>query len=406
MYLTKKEEQMLEGEDGRATQLAMELLVTLGEKIHNAEKMTTCTTCHLLDDTCWENELLEEEIKVRCMTTNNPHIGRGVPELSEEMDVPKKAKIKEEKVDRVYKSLGLTLIYSCVPYLLGNTPKFGDHISWSASSGQVYSNSILGARCNRQGGPADLAAAITGRTPEYGMHLTENRYGQILVSCDDFDFNTLSTTDISTMSYYIGEQIAEKIPVFTDIPGQLTIEQVKALTVPLPVSGATIIYHIVGVTPEARTLEEALGRDKPEDKIQVSSKDIKNTYEKLCTTSENKVDLVIFGCPHCTYNELSEVASLLEGKKVHKGVRFWICTAKSIRTVAERMGIVDTIESAGGLVISDTCAIEPWLYMPEINVVATNSAKIAYYGSAMTDAGLLMGSTRKCIDAAITGVWK
>lgn len=404
VFLTKEEEQMLAGEEGLGTQKAMELLVYLAEKVFDAEKMLTCTSSHCLDFTCWEDELLESEAKIRTMATNNPRMAIN-GELWKKMGVPEKVKRKEEKIDHLYESLGLTLLYTCVPYLLGNAPRFGQHFSWGGSSGQVYCNSILGARGNREAGPANLAAAITGRTPEYGLHLTENRYGQITVGFDGFAFKDLSKTDIAAMSYCVGEQVVEKIPVFTGIPRPLTTEQVKTITYPLPVGGAVQMYHIVGVTPEAPTLENALGGNKPEDKIQVGLKDIKGTYEKLCTTSEEKVDLVIFGCPHCTYDELREIASLLEGKKVHKKVHLWACTSKPIKLVAERMGIVKTIEGAGGLVVTDTCAIMPWAYHPEIDVVATNSSKIAFFGSGLTDAGLLFGSPKKCIDAAITGRW-
>jgi len=180
----------------------------------------------------------------------------------------------------------------------------------------------------------------------------------------------------------------------------------------MPVSGATNICHVVGVTPEALTLDEALGGGKPEEVITVGRGQIKEAVDKLTTADSDRVDLVKFGCPHCSISELRNIASLLDGKKVHSDVRLFVATAKQIYVLAEDMGYVDTIKKAGG-VFTNTCvgSQDPFnLLGPGLGVktVATNSARSAHY-SARTSGGkvkLLYGSMKQCLDSAISGKWR
>jgi hypothetical protein len=180
----------------------------------------------------------------------------------------------------------------------------------------------------------------------------------------------------------------------------------------MPVSGATNICHVVGVTPEARTLDQALGGSRPEEVITIGKDQIKEAVNNLTTAHSDKVDLVKLGCPHCSIIELRNIASLLTGKKVHPNVRLFVATAKQIYVLAEAMGYVDIIKQAGG-VFTNTCigSQDPFNFIgPKlgVEVVATNSARSAHY-SARTSGGkikLLYGSMKQCIDAATTGKWR
>jgi len=182
----------------------------------------------------------------------------------------------------------------------------------------------------------------------------------------------------------------------------------KALTF-LPVSGAVPMFHVVGVTPESRTREEAFGGREPSRSMVIRSHELQEVEGLLNTTQGNEVDLVCFGCPHCTLAELQEAAFLLEGKKVSENVRLWLCTSMWFKDLAKRSGYLETIERAGGLILADICAgpSAPFNYLKEgIQVVATNSVKTAFYAPGTSRVDILFGDTRRCIEAAVSGKWR
>jgi predicted aconitase len=264
---------------------------------------------------------------------------------------------------------------------------------------------------NRETTPTALATALTGRTPLFGMHIPENRYGQVLVEVgDDLDPREFTNADYSAFSYYTGKVVMDRSPVFTGFPSDTTITQLKHLCAPLGVSGAVSLAHIVGVTPEAPTAEAAFLGRKPEEKIIVGKRELNRTYGDLCTATEEKVDAVVFGCPNATVEEIKGIAELLKGKKIHDGVRLLIGTPEPLRILAERMGLTDVVESAGGLVVSDMCpTVAVGILGPEIgvHVVASNCSKCAHYTTAFSSGKVKawFGGARQCINAAMTGKW-
>jgi len=178
--LTRLEERMLAGEYGYAAQKAMEILVALG-KIYGAERMIEIRSAQIsgvsysnLGEEGLEFLLkLAEDGCVRVPTTLNP-CGMDLEEWRE-MGIPEDFAEKQLRVIEAYRRLGVEPTLTCTPYLAGNMPEFGDHVAWSESSAVIYINSVIGARTNREGGPSALAAAITGRTPLYGLHLDDAR---------------------------------------------------------------------------------------------------------------------------------------------------------------------------------------------------------------------------------------
>jgi predicted aconitase len=417
MILTDEEKRMLDGSCGEGMRRAMEIIVTLA-KTYDAERLIKISSAHLgatfkshgIEGLEWVEELVEQGARCdldQVLVTLNPRSFDN--DHWREIGFDEQAVASQERLDRCYRRLGTIPVYSCVHYLLGNLPKRNDHFSWSGSSGQVLANSVLGAMGNREGVWANVAAAVTGRTPEYGLHLKENRAGQVLVTMEDLDLSTFSAVDYARLGYFVGREINDQIPVFSGLPKYLTMEQLRGLAYSLPVGGAVPMFHVLGVTPEARTYEEAFGDKEPNRNLVVGPRDLRTVDDLLNTTRRGEVDLICFGCPHCTVTELREAASLLEGKRVSENVRLWLCTSRWMKDLATRLGYREVIERAGGYILSDICAgpSAPFNYLKKgISVVATNSVKTAFYAPGTSKVDVLFGDTKKCIEAAIRGKWE
>ena len=414
MKLAKREQEMLEGKRGRGAQKCMEILLAYGE-CYNAEKMIPITSVHmagnypvLLDEGIeWLEDLAQDGTKVSVYTTKNPEMFDF--EDRQELDIPQIYQERQKRIDTVLRSLGITPTYSCHHYLVGNVPRFGDHIAWASSGSQVYANSVIGARSNRDGDHVALAAAITGVIPEWGMHLKENRTGQVLVDTGRLNLQKFTIADYQALGWHIGKVVGEKIPVFVNLPSVIDIQQLKGILYTLTVTGATGLVHLVGITPEAPTIEAAFGGTaRPSARISVNQGDVENAYQDISSSSNDKVDLVIFGCPQCSIQEVQEIAELLEGKKIHPDTDLWICTSNWVKTLSKRMGILDSIREAGGRIVADVGAADgPHLYLRErgIRVLAINSARGSYYSHNIFGMDTWFGSTQACVQAAITGKW-
>ncbi|MEE9418843.1 MAG: aconitase X catalytic domain-containing protein [Desulfatiglandaceae bacterium] len=415
MELSKKQQEMLEGKHGRGARKAMEILVAYGE-CYNAERMIPITSVHiagnypvLMDEGIeWLEDLAQGGTKVSVYTTKNPEMFDF--DDWEELKVPEIYQERQRRIDAVLRSLGVTLTYSCHHYLLGNVPRFGDHIAWASSGSQVYANSVIGARSNRDGDHVALAAAITGVIPEWGMHLTENRRGQVVVETERLNLEGFTTADYQAIGWRVGKIVGDKIPVFVNLPADSAIQNIKGILYTLTVTGAVGLVHLVGITPEAPTLEAAFGGTvRPLDRISVEQKDIDQAYGEISFTSEDKVDMVIFGCPQCSIQEIQEIAGMLEGKSVHPETQLWICTSAWVKTLCERMGLLEALKSCGVRVVADVGAADgPHLYLKEqgVRVIAINSARGSYYAHNLFGMDTWFGSSRECIQTAISGRWE
>jgi predicted aconitase len=314
------------------------------------------------------------------------------------------------------KKAGVFLMLSCAPYLVGNTPRKNAIFSWPGSSGIIIANSIFGARGNRDASAAALCSAITGLTPEMLLHKPENRYAELVVYLEDLNLAGLTEVDFGALGYYIGSIAGSKnVALVGNFPSHLPFEKLKYLLSPMPVSGAVSLCHIIGVTPEAPTLEVVLKKGKAKQTTVVGQKELEMGYQLLNTAGTDQVDAVCLGCPHSNISEIKKIAQLIGGKRVREGVRLWVSTADAVYSIAKRMGYVDVIESAKGKVFTDICVMNiPCLQFPHLKLnvksSATNSARCARYqaqGGIWGGKGLnvFYGSTEQCITAAITGRW-
>ena len=372
MELTKEQEKMLSGEYGEVVERLMRLLVRLGD-VYKADRMIEIGSAQVagvsyksIGDPGLEflEDLAEKGAKVRVLTFLNP-AGMDMEDW-EEMGFPKDFAEKQIRIIKAFGKMGIVTSATCTPYLAGNLPRFREHIAWSESSAVSFANSVLGARTNREGGPSALAAAICGFTPNYGLHLDENRKPNVLVEVDtELGFNS----DFGALGYYVGKEVKNKIPYFKGIRKANT-DNLKALGAAMAASGAVALYHAEGLTPEAHLMDT-----KGLEKIEVGEKEIKETYEKLNTGKDP--DVVILGCPHASLREIITLAKKLDGKKLKKPL--WICTSRVTKHAAERMGLLKVIEDAGGKIVADTCMVVSPIERMGFETTGVNSGKAANY---------------------------
>jgi cis-L-3-hydroxyproline dehydratase len=409
MYLTDEQKKMVEGKYGLGIQKAMTMLIKYGEAF-GAERMTRVDSCHAASGPMpFVREILDGVEHVRAPCTLHAanagacRMGRALG-LKEEFC---KAKQSSQYADlQLCVEKGFIPAMTCAPYLIGNVVKPGEVFSWPGSSGIIINNSLFSGRGKRDGFGITICSAVTGFTPDMMLLKEENRNAQLLAQVEGLDIENLNEAEFGAIGYYIGA-IAELRNVAVDgISAPLSFVNAKSLLSPMPVSGAVSLCHIIGITPEAPTLQKALGHRKPEITIKISEKELKEGWESLHTAKTADVQVVFFGCPHLSIGEIEKVAKLLDGKRVAKGVRLWVSTAESIYVIAQRMGFVKIIDIAGGVMVTDTCLNSyPYNQMESpATTVATNSARAASY-TARSGIGIQYGSFEQCINAAINGRW-
>jgi hypothetical protein len=372
MYLTNAEERILSGEDGEVLERMFRLLVRLGE-IYGADRMIPVNSSQVagvsyksIGDPGLEflEDYASKNAKVKIVTFLNP-AGMDIEDW-QKLNIPAGFAEKQLRIMDAFKKMGIVVSATCTPYLAGNLPRFREHIAWSESSAIAFSNSVIGARTNREGGPSALAAALCGVTPNYGLHLDENRKPQMLVGVDA---NLEDSADYGALGYIVGKQVKNRIPYFKGIKDADT-DQLKALGAAMAASGAVALYHVEGMTPEAHLMET-----KGLEKLSVSNKDVAETFSRLSTGKEP--DIVILGCPHSSLREIMMVSRKLDGKKLRKPL--WICTSRMVKEAANRMGFTRTIEAAGGKVVADTCMVVSPIEDMGYKTTAVDSGKAANY---------------------------
>lgn len=369
MDLTREEEAILNGEEGEGRQKAMELVTALG-KIYGAEDLIDITSAHLSGasyKTIGDGGLkyLEDMVaggaKVSVPSTLNP-VGMDRTRWRE-MHITEAFAEKQLRIIDLYGSMGIRTTCSCTPYVGPNVPSMGDHVAWAESSALSFVNSYIGARTNREGGPGALAAAILGKTANYGLHLDENRKPTVVIDAD-IDGSIFS---YSLLGQAVGMAIGSGVPYFKGISPE--VEEAKTLCAAMAASGSVALYHVEGVTPEAGNFDVS-----DLEVIHIGKKELEAAYDKLNTVED--IQLIALGCPHLTEKEMHQIASFLKGKKkVRDDVEIWFCTSAEIR---ERCPEDVKVMEEFGPVLADTCMVVAPIE-GAFQRTGTNSAKAGNY---------------------------
>ncbi|OGS43643.1 MAG: hypothetical protein A3K76_04270 [Euryarchaeota archaeon RBG_13_57_23] len=345
MHLTAREERILVGEEGHGRQKAMELLVALGD-IYRAKRLIPISSAQVSgasfktigDAGIKFLEDFSEQARVTVRASLNP-LGMDVRRWKT-MGVGSQFHAKQERIVRAYASLGVEPLYTCTPYLAGNRPRGGQHIAWAESSATVFANSYLGAMTNREGGPSALAAAIIGKTAEYGLHLAENRAPRVRI-----DIQEIPEGLAPLAGFLVGKIAGKRIPY---LPGlRLTADQHKAFGAAMAATGAVSMYEFAAPGDRERVDTSLI-----EERVALPISELESLSDGL--RGDDDWDLVAIGCPHCSRNEIKRMASYLKRRKPANSSDVWFCTSRNVyRSCPKEIGILRKF----GKVLCDTCMV-------------------------------------------------
>jgi predicted aconitase len=393
LELTTEEKEMLKGKHGKATRKAMEIITTLGE-IYDAKRLIPVSSVQIAGvsyDNLGEAGLeylseMAEDGQTRVLTTLNP-AGMDMLEWEKHGISPDFAE-KQQRVVDAFERMGVVTTCTCTPYLIGNLPHYGEHIAWAESSAVCFANSVVGAFTNREGGPSALAAALTGRTAEYGLHLEENRKAQVKY---EVQAELKDTDDFGLLGQIIGNRTGKTIPYITGI-SKASTEELKSFSASVATYGGVAIFHMEGITPNRTTIP-----DKTEI---VTDEDLKAARTQLDDEGA-EIDFISVGCPHASIKEIAQIAEMLDGKNVTEGKTVWITTAKPTKDLAVKMGYYDKIEKSGAFLVADACcAVAP--LKGRFKGLMTDSAKACFYARGKNKFKTEIRTVEECIKEAIS----
>lgn len=399
---------MLDGERGPAAALAMRV-VSAAAAVGGAERLIDVTAAHV--DGClyhgqasldFAERLVVGGARVSIPTTLNvgsvdllhPDLNRAEPITAQ----------RGRRLMELYASMGCRSTWTCAPYQLPDRPSFGQHVAWAESNAVVFANSVLGARTDRYGDFIDICAAVTGRAPAAGLHLDRNRIGRILFRLDGVSEALLGEDVLyPVLGHLLGMEAGTMVPVIEGLPPSVTEDQLKALGAAAASSGAVGMFHAVGVTPEARSREEALGHREPRRVVDVTPARLVAARDSLSTVGEGRIDAVSVGTPHFSVDEFARLTQLLQGATLAPRVDFFVSTSRQVLAEAERRGWLEVCHRAGVQLVVDTCTYVTPILDPSHRVVMTNSAKWAYYAPGNIGVEVVFGSLEECVRSAAEG---
>lgn len=345
MHLTRQEERILAGEEGHGRQKAMELLVALGD-IYGAKRLIPISSAQVSGasfKTIGDAGILFlEDFSLKAKATVRASLNPlGLDEKRwKAMGVDEAFHAKQARIISAYQALGIEPLYSCTPYLAGNRPRKGQHIAWAESSATVFANSYLGAMTNREGGPSALAAAIIGKTAEYGLHLHEYRKPRVRI-----EFEEIPEGLVPLAGYVVGKIAGKRIPHVSGL--SLSADEHKAFGAAMAATGAVSMYtHSLGRGRSGidfSSIEECISLPKSE--LFACAESFKG---------DDDWDLVAIGCPHCSAAEMRRMAGFLKNRKPRKDSDVWFCTS---RAVYSRCPNEVSVLKRFGKVLCDTCMV-------------------------------------------------
>ena len=408
LNLSSYDRALLNGEHGPAARMAMTIMVRMVE-VYGADRLLDVTAAHI-DSALFQGDATLEyaerlaALGARVVIPATLNVS-GVDEHGwRAWAVPVEHAEKARRQMVAYQQMGCTPTWTCAPYQEASRPAFGQQIAWGESSAIVFANSVLGARTERYPDLLDICAAITGRVPAAGLHLAENRAGQVLFRLAGAP-RRLQEDDgfYPVLGHLVGKIAQDRIPVVEGLDVEPEEDQLKALGAAMASSGAVALFHLVGVTPEAPTREAAFQGRTPPEGIDVTMTDLRAARRALSTADGAKLDMVVLGSPHFSLAEFKKLAPLLEGRRRHADVPFLVTSSRTMKALAALAGYLDPLERFGGAVTVDTCILTTPMLPPEIKVIMTNSAKYAYYGPGLLDTQMVFGRLEDCVHSAISG---
>lgn len=406
--MSARDRALLDGERGEGAAFAMRLVVRAGE-VTGATELIDVTGAHV--DSClyhgeatldFVGRLADGGARVRIPTTLNvgaldllhPELYRGDPRTAERGRL---------LMDR-YRALGARPTYTCAPYQLDDArPHLGEQVAWGESNAIAFCNSVLGARTNRYGDFLDIAAAVTGRVPYAGLHRTEHRRARLVLRLGADVPGALLDADVlfPVLGVVLGRRAGSAVAAIDGLPAGQSEDRLKAMGAAAASSGSVAMFHVIGSTPEAATLDDALQYQPPERVEEVGQEELRSARDELTTAPGEGLMAVSLGTPHASAAELDRYADLIGDRRVHPDVECLVSTGRDL--LARRPESVARLRAAGVEVLVDTCSyVAPILRNPR-GPVMTDSGKWAYYAPGNIGAEVVFGSSGECIESAVAG---
>ena len=410
MALSAFDRDLLEGRHGEGAAFAMRLVVRAAE-VTGAAELIDVTGAHV--DSClyhgeasldFVQRLVDGRARVRVPTTLNvgavdllhPELYRGDRRTAERGRL---------LMDR-YRALRARPTFTCAPYHLAEArPAIGEQVAWGESNAIAFCNSVLGARTNRYGDFLDVSAAIAGRVPFAGLHTTDARRATLVLRLADDVPAALRDADqlFPLLGIVLGRRAGSSVAAIDGLaPGQ-SEDRLKALGAAAASSGSVAMFHVVGSTPEAATLDDALQHRPPATVELATMAELRDARDALTTAAGDELGAVSLGTPHASLDELRRYAVMLGGRRAHPRVRLLISTGRDTLAAAAGIGVTESLREAGAELLSDTCSYIAPILAPSDGATMTDSAKWAYYAPGTVGARVVFGSTAECIRSAVAG---
>ena len=408
MFLETIDKALLGGEFGESARRAMKLLLAYG-KVLGAQRFLGIASAHI--DSClyhgpsgldFVRYLQSGEGRVRVRTTLNvTAFDLERPELSR---VPAEAvQIQRDMVD-TYLKLGCLPTMTCAPYQQAQRPAFGEHVAWAESNAIVFANSVLGARTDRYGDFTDICAALTGRVPAAGLHLEENRRPVLVLEAPG-PVETGLERDLyfAALGYFLGEIAGSAVMAVTGAPRDTNEDELKAIGAAAASSGGVALFHLVGVTPEAPTLETLPG-GVTAPRRRVSARELSSAADRLCPVGTGEpVAALCLGTPHYSLAEFRDLANRAAGWQGAPGVELIVTTSRAIAEQVRNGAWAEPLWAAGMTLVSDTCTYLVPAAIRAEGIIVTNSAKYAHYALGNTGRRAALMSLERCLRCAAAG---
>lgn len=405
--LTSRDRLALDGEMGKAAQVAMRVTTRIAE-IQGATTLIDISQVHI--DGCiytgptsleFAKRMRDWDGKVVVPTTLN---SISVDQMRwREQGVSADVAGPASELGEAYASMGAQKTFTCAPYQLSSAPKRGDQIVWAESNAVMYANSVLGAYTAKYPDYLDLCIALTGRAPLTGPHIGENRRASIVV--DVSGFTTRDDMVYPILGYHIGKLVGDEIPVVIGLETwKPNLDDLKAFGAGFATTSGSPMFHIFGVTPEADSLESVVAANIAA-RHEIVPNDLIEDWESLNSAATHAVQLVAFGNPHFSFDECERLAALCEGRTKHPDVSVLVTCNRATYDTASSGGLISKLSEFGVQFVTDAC----WCTLAEpvipksVETIITNSAKFAHYGPGLTGKALRFGSLAECVAAACHG---
>lgn len=406
MQLDDYEKKALAGDLGQGIKMAMRIVVEAA-RLLGAKKLIPISSSHI--DGClyhgdsgvhFNEKLVSLGAQVSVPTSLN--VGSLDLKHSDIIKGGTHFKTMARRLMDAHIALGCQQNWSCAPYQTGFRPKLGEQVAWGESNAVVFANSVLGARTNRYGDFLDICAAITGRAPYSGLHITENRRATMVIDIQGLS-EELRAEEIlyPLLGAWMGTQAGHHVAAILGVPKDISEDALKALGAGAASTGAVGLFHVIGVTPEAATLEIATQGKPVEKTLYVTADMIHQIRRSLSSGIGEELGTVTVGCPHFSFEESQSLIALAAGRKFK--TPFYINTNRAVIAKLEKNELLEPLQALGVTTVLDTCVLTTPILERNSGVLMTNSAKAAHYGPGNTGNKTLFGSLKECVESAISG---